>query len=158
MTDTARQPARAPRKQVMKRLVPRMEQDEEFDCMSDEELARLLKKHTGVRGRPLYTTVIGVKAIARLSKARRLGELRNLEKCSRATKRRASRILRLIEAGMIVRENGVIVFKETPTLKPVTMHKVSFLMTGRPVLKLSAPAEQTFSFPSYFRNSPLNRP
>jgi hypothetical protein len=52
------------------------------------------------------------------------------------------RLLDQIESGMIELVNGEPVFKEQPTKKPDALHRVSFLMTGRPVLKVALTAPE----------------
>jgi len=52
------------------------------------------------------------------------------------------RLLDQIESGMIELVNGEPVLKDAPTRRPDAIHRVAFLMSGRPVLKVALTAPE----------------
>lgn len=55
---------------------------------------------------------------------------------------RLKRLLDQIESGMIELVNGEPVMKEEPTKRPDAIHRVAFLLSGRPVLKVAHKAPE----------------
>lgn len=147
---------------------PRIAVSPDTQPLSDTEMTRIIRKY---RYSNFVAKSIGLNRVRMLDIAEichvnreRLFEIvqgaplsYKKQKLGPKVKARISRVLRMLEAGLIERKDGVLIFHDAPTKKPETIHRVSFLMTGRPRLIMGAPAAPLPSFSGLFALSPLTR-
>lgn len=70
---------------------------------------------------------------------------------SRAALARLDRLLDRIESGIITLVDGKIVEHDEPTRRPDQIHRLQFLNSGRPVLRLGAPPQQAQTLRNPFK-------
>ena len=160
------------KKRRKKPQVVRPEMGEEFKPFPDEELRRRLAEIKANTLKPCWKWMpadrpISVKALsahvhAFHGRVHRLVNGREPTNLGPKVKARLSMALRLVEQGrLVVRNRKDVVLDEADAVpaKPVVVHKVVLMHSGRPKLKIGAlkTPPPIAVFPRFFTDSPLER-
>lgn len=137
---------------------PILADDDDFAVMPDEMMRAILKTFLRTTpGRPKKDdrrpTVHMIAAAAGVKKRAMYAFLmgKTTDPMTGPGRRRLSRVLRKIERGMIIRDDGRAVDIAPPeNARPTIVRSISFLMSGRPVVRATFVNSPTMRLPGSF--------